>query len=157
MKKTVLSYTCLIAASHEKVCQFHTNTHNLPLITPPWINVTIVSMDDPMIEKSTVVLDIRRFGISTRWKMQIETLQCPNTLTDLMLKGPFPFFRHERRFIPLTLTTTQMEETLTLRLPMGWLGALAFGWVKRDMDAMFAYRHLMTQKYCLGEANVLPV
>jgi len=145
----IAHYSCTLNASIEKVCQFHTDTHNLPLITPPWINVTIISMKDPMIEKSVVTLDIRRFGISTRWEMQIETLECPNTITDLMLKGPFPFFRHERRFSSITSDTTLMEETIMISLPMGWVGALAFGWVKRDMDAMFAYRHSATQAYFL--------
>ena len=151
MKKFTLFYSCLLNASQKKVCTFHTDTHNLPLITPPWINVTIVSMDDSMIEKSIVRLDIRRFGISTRWEMQIKTLQCPNTLTDLMLKGPFPFFCHERNFSSITPDTTLMEETITMSLPMGWIGKLAFGWVKRDMDAMFEYRHSATQAYFLGQ------
>jgi len=151
MKKFTLSYSCLLNASQEKVCQFHTDTHNLPLITPPWINVTIVSMEDPMIEKSIVTLKIRRFGISTRWEMQIKTMDCPSTITDLMLKGPFPFFHHERHFSPITSDTTLLEETITMSLPMGWLGNLAFPLIKRDMDRMFAYRHSATQAYFLGQ------
>jgi len=147
MKPFTLSYTCLLNASQERVYKFHTDTHNLPLITPPWINVTIVSMEDPMIENSVVVLDIARFGITTRWEMQIQQLQCPTMITDIMLKGPFTFFRHQRHFVAKTPETTLMEETITLTLPMGWIGALAFGWVKKDMDAMFEYRHNATKAY----------
>jgi ligand-binding SRPBCC domain-containing protein len=134
------------------VYSFHIDTNNLPKITPPWIKVTLIA-----IEPSTVTLDIRRFGITTRWKMAIEKLNCPYTLVDVMLQGPFSFFRHERRFIPLSTTTTRMDETLTIALPLRWLGTLAFWWVKRDMDTMFAYRHTMTQHYCLGGENVLSV
>lgn len=151
MKPFTLSYTCLINASQEHVYQFHTNTHNLPLITPPWINVTIISMENPMIENSVVVLDIVRFGISTRWEMQIQQLQCPNTITDLMLKGPFAFFRHQRHFTSTTPQTTLMEETLTISFPMGWLGALAFPLLKLDMDSMFKYRHNATKAYFLKQ------
>jgi len=148
MKIHTLHYSCLLNASQERVCQFHTDTHNLPLITPPWINVTVVSMEDPMVEKSVVVLDIVRFGVSTRWEMQIQ-LQCPTMITDSMVKGPFAFFRHQRHFVAKTPQTTLMEETITLTLPFGWLGSLAFGWVKKDMDAMFEYRHNATQAYFL--------
>lgn len=155
MKPHILTYSCILTANPQTVCQFHTDTHNLPLITPPWINVTIVRMDDPMIEKSIVELDIRRYGIPTRWKMQIEKLDCPNTITDLMLKGPFPFFRHERRFTAMTDETTLMQETITLALPFGWLGNLAFALVKRDMDAMFAYRHRATQNFFSDNENIL--
>lgn len=147
MKTHALNYSCLLPASQENVCKFHIDTNNLPLITPPWINVTIISMDDPMIEKSTVVLDIHRYGIKTRWEMQIEKLDCPTTITDCMLKGPFPFFRHERRFTAMTADSTLMDETITLALPLGWLGNLIFPLIKQDMDAMFAYRHQATQNY----------
>ena len=147
MKHHTLDYSCLLSTAQENVCKFHIDTNNLPLITPPWINVTIISMDDPMIEKSMVVLDIRRYGITTRWEMQIEKLDCPSTITDLMIKGPFPFFRHERRFTAITADTTLMNETITMALPLGWLGALAFPLIKRDMDSMFAYRHQATQTY----------
>jgi len=150
MKTHSFTYSSLLKASQEVVCQFHTDTHNLPLITPPWINVAIISMEDPMIEKSIVTLDIRRFGIPTRWEMQIEKLDFPNTIIDVMLEGPFPFFRHERQFTSIDKQTTLMEETITITLPMGWLGNLAFPFIKRDMDAMFAYRHKATQDYFLG-------
>lgn len=153
MKSHTLNYSCQLATTQENVCKFHIDTNNLPLITPPWINVTIISMNDPMIEKSVVVLDIRRYGITTRWKMQIEKLDCPTTITDLMLKGPFPFFRHERRFRAITDDTTLMDETITLELPLGWLGDLLFPLIKRDMDAMFAYRHQATQIYFTSKLN----
>ncbi len=149
MKTHTLHYSCLLNASQERVCQFHTDTRNLPPITPPWIHVTIVSMEDPMIEKSIITLDIRRFGIPTRWEMQIQQLQYPTVITDIMLKGPFAFFRHQRHFFAKTPETTLMEETITLVLPFGWLGSLAFGWVKKDMDAMFKYRHNATKAYFL--------
>ena len=155
MKIHTLNYSCLLNASLERVYQFHTDTRNLPLITPPWVNVTIISMEDKGTEISVVDLDIRRFGITTRWKMQIEKYDCPNTITDLMIKGPFPFFRHERIFNSITSASTLMEEKITMRLPMGWFGSLAFPWLKRDMDAMFAYRHKATQTYFLGHSNEL--
>ncbi len=147
MKYHTLDYSCLLNANQESVCQFHTDTHNLPLITPPWINVTIISMDEPMIENSSVVLDIRRYGITTRWEMQIEKLDCPNAITDVMLKGPFAFFRHERKFTAISDDSTLMEETITLSLPFGWLGALAFPLIRHDMNKMFALRHQATQNH----------
>lgn len=49
MKYHTLDYSCLLNANQESVCQFHTDTHNLPLITPPWVNVKIIGSSMLMI------------------------------------------------------------------------------------------------------------
>lgn len=137
-------------------CQFHTDTHNLPLITPPWINVKIESMDQPFVEHSCVSLLIKRFGITTRWVMEIETLQCPHTITDKMVSGPFSLFRHQRVFTPVSESQTQMDEKITIKLPFGWLGNMVFPLIQSDMDKMFAYRHRATQDYFIRHSQYLP-
>lgn len=147
MKVHTLNYSCVLSASQEAVCSFHTDTHNLPLITPPWIEVTIVQMDTPMVENSHVILDIKRYGLTTRWNMKIEKLLCPDTVIDLMISGPFAFFRHERRFIAIHEHETRMDETLSFALPLGWLGNLIAPFIKKEMDRMFSYRHRVTQTY----------
>ncbi len=153
MKTHTLHYACPINASVEEVCGFHTDTHNLPLITPPWIDVTILSMDEPMIEKSRVSLKIKRFGIPTLWNMEIEKLDCPHTVVDSMISGPFTFFRHERIFTVIDESHTMMNETITFTLPFGWLGDLVFPFIQKDMDKMFAYRHQATQHYFESKAS----
>lgn len=147
MKTYTLTYHCHIDAPAQAVCDFHTDTHNLPLITPPWINVKIVSMDNPMTEGSQVVLEIRRFYLPTLWNIKIETLQCPKSLTDVMVSGPFKSFRHERKFTSITPDKSTMDETITLELPLGWIGGFLFPLIKKDMDKMFSYRHQATQRY----------
>jgi len=142
-----LHYSCLIDASIEEVCAFHTDTRNLPLITPPAIGVTIVSSHN-----NTVVLDIKKFGFTTRWKIAIEK-NCPSSIVDVMLQGPFASFRHERRFIAKSEQQTLMEETIYLASPIPFLQTLFFKFVKKDMDAMFAYRHVKTKEYFLRLKN----
>ena len=141
MSLFTLHYSCLIDASVKEVCAFHTDTNNLPRITPPSIGVKIISM-----QNNIVVLDIKKFGITTRWEISIET-NCPFSIVDVMLKGPFATFRHERRFIAKSEQQTLMEETIYVAPPISFLQTLFFKFVKKDMDAMFAYRHQMTQRY----------
>lgn len=154
MKKYTLSYHCLLRASIEDVFTFHTDTHNLALITPSSTQVSIISMDTPLHEKSRVVLDIKRFGITTRWEMEIAVFSAPNALVDAMIKGPFAFFRHERHFIKLDETLTRMEETISFSPPFAWFGNILFLFLKKDMDAMFAYRHKATQAYFLSKEKL---
>lgn len=141
MKHYTLFYSCLLEASVEEVCAFHTDTHNLPLITPPSIKVKIVSR-----ENNIVVLDIKKFGITTRWEMALE-INCPQSIVDVMIKGPFASFRHERHFRSEGENRTRMEETITLAPPIFFFQSLIFKFIKKDMDVMFAYRHQMTQAH----------
>lgn len=141
MKHYILFYSCLIEASVEEVCAFHTDTQNLPLITPPSIDVKIVSQGN-----NTVVLDIKKFGITTRWEMALE-INCPQSIVDVMIKGPFASFRHERHFRAEGENCTRMEETITLAPPIFFFQSIIFKFIKKDMDAMFAYRHQMTQAH----------
>ena len=147
MKTFILNYSCIIDAATLDVYQFHTDTNNLPLITPPWIDVEILRMDNPMKEGSVVELKIKRFGLPSIWKMQIEKQLCPQTVVDKMLIGPFKSFRHERVFTAITDTQTRMDECISLVLPLGMLGAMAFPIVKMDMDKMFGFRHSATKRY----------
>ena len=152
MKLHTLNYSCLLNASSDKVCDFHTDTANLIRITPPWIDVKIISADLHIKEKSRIVLKIKRFALSTLWEMEIEKLEAPLILIDSMISGPFRFFRHQRHFIPLENGETLMREIISFALHIGWLGNLLFPLIKRDMDKMFEYRHCATQEYFLKGA-----
>lgn len=140
MRVHTLSYATIFDAPLEQVYLFHTDTTNLPKITPPWIDVRLVEKED-----DTVSLVIKRFGIPTRWKMLI-TQQYPHLVMDEMVEGPFTWFRHERRFFALNKNQTRMHEMISFVLPFGLLGNLLFPFIKADMDKMFDYRHVMSQK-----------
>ncbi len=156
MKKLQFHYQCTLPATPRELCAFHTNASNLPLITPPWIDVSILSMDVPMRQDSHIELQIKRFGISSLWKMKIAHLKCPETIVDKMVEGPFRNFNHERLFKVIDRTTTRMEETITLELPLGILGRWLYPWVKKEMDTMFAYRHDATKRYFEGQKSLSP-
>ena len=141
MRHYTLFYTCLIDASIKEVCAFHTDTNNLSLITPPSIGVKLVSK-----KENIILLNIKKFGITTQWKIAIET-NCPHSIVDVMLKGPFAFFRHERHFSVEGDTLTRMDETISLALPIAFFQSFLFTFVKKDMDALFLYRHRMTQAH----------
>lgn len=150
MKIHTLTYSCTLNAPIQRVFDFHTDTRNLPLITPPWIGVTIVKMALPLQKNSTIELDIKRFGLKTRWKMKIATLNSPHTLTDAMISGPFRLFTHERSFHAIGEHETKMVETLLVAPPFGWLGEAFFSWIQQEMNAMFAFRHHATKNYFLN-------
>lgn len=142
MKKLTLHYACLLNAPREEVFAFHTDTANLPRITPPWMHVCIVASSP-----NHVVLDIKRHFITTRWEVDLACDTHQWSITDTLNKGPLPFFKHHRRFLALENGATCMDESLEMVLPFGWLGMLAHSFVKKETDAMFAFRHKASQRY----------
>ncbi len=145
-KKFTFNFTSTIATSIEKLFEFHSDTNNLPKITPPWINVTIVDLKLPLKEKSTITLDIKQYGLTNRWVMQIDKMQPYHTICDKAFKSPFKSFYHQRSFATINKKESQLSDTITLELPLYPLSLIALPLVRRDMEKMFAYRHQKTKE-----------
>ncbi|CAA6805197.1 MAG: Unknown protein [uncultured Sulfurovum sp.] len=145
-KKQTFNFSSLIKTTAEELFDFHSDTTNLPQITPPWIGVTIVDLVLPLKEKSEVCLDIKQFGFTTRWLMQIDELKVPNRVCDKALKSPFKSFYHEHIFTPINEDETKLEDIINFELPLYPFSLMAVPFVKRDMRKMFAYRHAKTKE-----------
>ena len=136
----------MIDTTIEALYDFHCDTNNLPRITPPWIDVTIVSLDLPLHVKSHIVLAIKRFGLTQRWKMEIAAMDRPSLVCDKAIESPFKTFIHEHRFRKIDENTTLMEDVVTFDLLLHPLSLLALPLIKRDLEKMFSYRHDQTKK-----------
>lgn len=151
-KKHTFSYTTEIQTTPEKLFEFHSDTNNLPKITPPWIKVKILELNLPLEEKSKIKLKITQYFVSQIWQMQIDTMQSPHTICDIALKSPFKSFYHHRSFETVDETTARLTDTITLELPLYPFSGIAVPFIKRDMDRMFGYRHKETNKI-LGQSS----
>lgn len=145
-KKFSLNFTTTIPTSIEQLFAFHTDTNNLPKITPPWINVKIVDLKLPPQEKSIITLDIKQYGLSNRWVMQIDKMEAFTKICDVALKSPFKSFYHERTFEAINEKESQLSDTITFELPLYPLSLIALPFIKKDMEKMFAYRHERTKE-----------
>jgi len=141
-----ISFECDVETSVEKLYEFHTDTNNLLLITPPWIATDIVSLELPLHEGSEIELDITRFGLTQRWNMKIDTLQKPLLLRDKALKSPFSSFVHHHRFEAVTEKKSRMKDEITFALPLYPLSLIVMPFIKHDISKMFVYRHQQTKK-----------
>ncbi|MEF3192241.1 MAG: hypothetical protein K6347_06845, partial [Campylobacterales bacterium] len=77
---------------------------------------------------------------------RIQEMRPDESIVDEMVRGPFTYFRHARRFISVGEGITRMEEQLVVVLPLGSLGRIFEGFVRREMTAMFAWRHHATKQ-----------
>jgi len=145
-KRTVrLSFSTEIEVDVQTLYDFHIDTNNLPKITPPWIKVKVVSLELPLHQGSEIELDISRFGIVQRWKMQIAELERPGLVCDKALKSPFASFIHYHRFEAINDTKSLLCDELSFSLPLYPLSLIALPFVKQDIRKMFDYRHQHTK------------
>jgi len=140
-----LKYSTEVDTDIQTLYQFHIDTNNLPKITPPWIRVQIISLELPLQEGSKIDLNITRFGLIQRWKMQIAQLKPFELVCDKALKSPFASFVHHHRFETIDETKSLLSDELEFTLPLYPLGLIALPFVKQDIRKMFEYRHKRTK------------
>ncbi len=153
-EKTVhMTFSTEIGVNAMTLFDFHADTDNLPKITPPWITARLVSLKLPLYEGRELELDISRFGLTQRWKIQIAELNPFELICDKALKSPFSSFSHHHRFKMIGENRTLLCDELEFSLPFYPFSLIAMPFIKRDIRMMFEYRHLKT-KTLLENNNV---
>jgi hypothetical protein len=137
----------VINAPAEKVFDFHTDTNNLPLIMPGWVK-TEVLREEGSGKGKTIQVKMKLFGLlGNRWLVRIDEYDRPVRITDLVLKGPFTYFRHERTISPVDDGRTELLDRLEYILPLGMLGKAADTlFMRRFVIQMFDYRQKRTKE-----------
>jgi ligand-binding SRPBCC domain-containing protein len=124
-----------------EVFEWHRDTRNAALISPPSIRVVSVQGRFPLQRGDEVRLVVAPRGLPARqrWLIVIEELVEPELIVDRMLEGPFRSWRHEHLFEDLGGGRTRVIDRVEYRLPrlLAWAGPLAH----REIARTFAHRH----------------
>lgn len=139
-------FTIGINAPIEQVFDFHNNTNNLILITPPNIQVRIEEMGTPGLGY-WVRLRIRQFAIiTTEWTVRVTRYERPFIMVDEQIQGPFKSWKHNRRF-SVTNSGTLLHECIEYEMPLGGLGKLVNRlFVEKQIRTMFEFRQQRTKQ-----------
>jgi len=136
-----------IKCSVERAFDFHKDTNNLKLITPPGISVKILSIELPLKLGSEIVLNVTQFGlIRNKWHIKLTEFVENKLITDTQIKGPFALWKHKHIFEDKGETTLMTDE-IEFKLPFGILGDIAYSvFVARLIRNQFEYRQKVTKK-----------
>ncbi len=136
-----------IKCSVERAFDFHKDTNNLKLITPPGISVKILSIELPLKLGSEIVLNVTQFGlIRNKWHIKLTEFVENKLITDTQIKGPFAVWKHKHIFEDKGETTLMTDE-IEFKLPFGILGDIAYSvFVARLIRNQFEYRQKVTKK-----------
>ena len=129
---------------------YHDRPGALNRLIPPWESVKVEHSDQSLKPGSRVILKASAAGIPVRWVAEHTDYEPPKRFCDTQLSGPFSLWNHQHCFSEINDSTTDAKSVLTdqieYRLPLGGLGDLfGSGKALQTIEAMFAYRHRITQ------------
>jgi ligand-binding SRPBCC domain-containing protein len=168
----------------DTVFNFFANPENLPRLMPAWQKARIdsVAIVIPPPRHRDRLLGVRSettqaAGIGTRmkisframpflpirfpWDAEITDFSWDDHFCDIQLpRGPFAYWRHCHRLTGISRAGsygTLVRDQLEYELPLGFLGDLAnVIFVRRQVQAIFAYRHGRTAELVTGNSDPLP-
>lgn len=137
--------TSFVDCTLEELFDFHLDVNNLKAITPD--NIQITFLEENFTPKENGVLKIKTVKnlLPIKWEVKIEKLQRPNILVDLALKSPFKYWKHSHVFTKKG-NMCELRDIVEYELPFGKVGGLFDFFIKKELDAMFTFRHNKTKK-----------
>jgi ligand-binding SRPBCC domain-containing protein len=136
----------LVRAPIDAVFAFHEREDALPLLTPAFPPVRVVSRSGPLAAGLRVVL--RLFGVVT-WVAEHPVVERPTLFIDIQVAGPFRRWVHRHEFEAVDAGTTRLTDRVSYDLPGGpllnWAAPLL---VTPGLVQMFRHRHRVTRHHC---------
>ena len=125
----------------DAVWAWHLRPGALTRLTPPFESSEVESSGGIADGAKVVVRARVAPAVDTIWTMQHYDVAPPERFRDRMLRGPFDRWDHLHRFDALGPGRTRATDEISWTLPLGPLGALGDGMVRRRLERMFGYRH----------------
>ncbi len=141
MKTYHMETQTLLNKSLEEAFPFFANAENLNKVTPKWLKFGILTPLPIEMKVGTIVeYRLRLHGAVIRWRSEITEWDPPHKFTDVQIKGPYRFWKHEH-FFTAESNRTKMIDRVEYAIS-GWLFAplVHFLFVKRDLKKIFKYR-----------------
>lgn len=135
------------SASKTEVAAWHFRAGALDRLLPPWQDVRVIEDSGPLRTGVETVLSVPIAPfVRKRWRARIEEAVPGERFIDVQVSGPFGAWRHRHDFLETgdDPTSSRLRDSIAYRMPMGPLGGLGAGLVRRDLAKMFRYRHYRT-------------
>ncbi|WP_419768059.1 SRPBCC family protein [Arcobacter sp.] len=136
--------TSLISCSLDELFEFHLDSNNIKKITPKDTKVELLSKDFVPAEGKVLQIKTTKFCVPTLWAVEISLIKKPNMLVDTAVKSPFEFWRHSHIFTKKG-NVCELKDVIEYEMPFGIIGNIFSGFMQKQLDNMFSYRHKQTK------------
>ncbi len=135
----------------EEVFAFFADAFNLEAITPPSLRFRILTPKGFTIQPGTrIEYRLQLFGIPFGWRTLIQEFEPNRRFVDQQERGPYALWHHVHEFLQ-DGDETVMLDTVTYRLPLGFLGVIAHElFVRRMLGYIFDYRRQKVEALLAG-------
>jgi len=134
----------LLPASLEEVWDFFSDAGNLPVITPPHLNLKATNevYGNSVYAGQVMTYTVKPLlGIPFAWMTEITHAETKKYFVDEQRKGPYKLWHHQHHFTCVE-GGVEMIDIIHYRLPFGLFGNLAHSlMVKRELKKLFTYRY----------------
>ena len=146
---TTSEFSAVLPVSAEAAFAWHARSGALQRLLPPWQSVRVISQQ-PASGADSIVADGGRVELSVptgplrrRWVARHQDCRPGESFTDVMERGPLRQWIHQHRFVanPDGCTLTDHIE-----YDLGFPACLLAGFVRRDLNRLFAFRHARTRE-----------
>ena len=121
-----------------EIFPFFGNAHNLEIITPPWLQLQILTKGAIELREGALIdYQIRLRGIPLRWRTRIEVWNPPSRFIDVQVRGPYQRWQHEHIF-ELVDNGTLCVDRIRYAVFGGRL--VDYFFVRRDLEKIFEFR-----------------
>ncbi|TCK64886.1 ligand-binding SRPBCC domain-containing protein [Winogradskyella wandonensis] len=148
MKIYTLHKTQKLPISLDEAWDFLCNPANLSKLTPPEMQMKIISgADRPMYAGQVLQYSVTPVaGIKTKWVSEITQYKHKSYFVDDQLYGPYSFWHH-KHFVHEIKGGVEMEDIIDYKVPLGIIGQLMHPiLVKPKLESIFEYRKTQMEK-----------
>ena len=129
---------CAVAPPDLRNFEFFALAENLNLLTPPWLQLSILTPLPIHMEVGTIIkYRIKLRGFPVMWDSEITEWDPPYGFTDTQIHGPYGSWVHRHRFEE-TPEGTMVIDDVTYRMSGGDLVNRLF--VRPELKKIFDYR-----------------
>jgi uncharacterized protein (TIGR01777 family) len=127
--------------SSQALYDWHMRPGALERLTPPWEQMEVLQRDPSLDDGARMVARLKTGPIPMTWVATHRDHIPGQQFVDVQTQGPFKSWVHTHRFLPLTPSTSALEDDITYQLPLGPLGALGDSYAQQRLQRGFAFRH----------------
>lgn len=131
-----------LPVSADLAFEWHERPGAFERLSPPWRSVRVLERSGGIRDGARVTLDL---GVPMgRWGLEHEGYQPGRRFRDRQRFGPFSHYVHTHSFEPLG-DRCVLEDRIEFEAPFAPFGRLGHGVIEAQFDALFAWRHRVTQ------------
>ncbi|HEX4145636.1 MAG TPA: TIGR01777 family oxidoreductase [Pirellulales bacterium] len=134
-----------IVASADELFRWHESPGAFERLAPPWQKIEVVERQGGIQPGGRVALRQSLGPLKINWRMEHRDYIAGRQFRDCQLSGPFRSWIHTHTIEPDGPDNCYLFDQIEYALPGGAIGqGVLAGFVGRQLDRLFAYRHAVT-------------